>query len=99
LSLEEEYPFLKDNRQLKEVFQILRTELQRHLRPANETILYDEHLMKILGVSKRKLEYMKSGREIPYYDPPMQRDYFILSEILQWLSKYRVAPIENRLAS
>jgi hypothetical protein len=90
-----EYPFLKNQRDLKEIFKILRVELQRHLRPASETILFDEHVMKILGIQKRKLAYMKANREIPFYNPPMQRDFFILSEILSWLCKYKVDTIDD----
>lgn len=62
---------------------------------ANETILHDEDVMKILGVSKRKIEYMKANREIPFFNPPMQCDYFMLSDILEWLQKSRVESISN----
>jgi hypothetical protein len=95
VSLEDQYPFLKSHKELKPIFEILRFELQRHLRPASETILCDEHVMKILGIQKRKLEYMKANREIPFYNPPMQRDFFILGEILSWLAKYKVDTIDD----
>jgi hypothetical protein len=94
--MNEEHPILKRHPELKELVKIIRDEVQRHQRPANETILYDEDLMKILGVSKRKIEYMKANREITYIDPPMQRDYFILSDILDWLNKYRVESIASQ---
>lgn len=94
--MNEEHPILKRYPELKELVKIIRDEVQRHQRPANETILYDEDLMKILGVSKRKIEYMKANREIDYIDPPMQRDYFILSDILDWLNKYRVESIPSQ---
>lgn len=94
--MNEEHPILKRHPELIELVRIIRDEVQRHQRPANETILHDEDLMKILGVSKRKIEYMKANREIPYRDPPMQRDYYILAEILEWLEKYRVESISNQ---
>ena len=81
--------------ELKELVNIIRDEVQRHQRPASETILYDEDMMKLLGISKRKLEYMKADREIPYIDPPMQRDYFILSDVLAWLNQYRVESVSS----
>lgn len=95
LDLEEEYPYLKTHPAAKEFFRILRMELLQQQRPADQTILRDEHLMKILGVCKRKLQYMKSGREIPFYDPPGQKDYYILSEILDWLKQYKVETLES----
>lgn len=94
--MNEKHPILNRYPELKELVNIIRDEVQRHQRPANETILYDEDVQKILGVSKRKLEYMKAGQEIPYINPPMQRDYYILSDILEWLSKYRVENIANQ---
>ena len=93
--MNEEHPILRRYPELKQLINIVREEVQRHQRPACETILHDEDVMGLLGISKRKLEYMKSDREIPYYDPPMQRDYFILSEILDWLSQYKKDTLEN----
>jgi hypothetical protein len=89
------HPILNRYPELKELIKIIRDEVQRHQRPACETVLYDEDVQKLLGISKRKLEYMKAGRELPFYNPPMQRDYFILSDLLQWLQKHRVESIEN----
>ena len=66
VSLEDEYPYLSSHKELKPIFEILPVELQRHLRPSGETILVDEQVMKILRISKRKLEYMKANREIPF---------------------------------
>ena len=94
--MNEKHPILNRYPELKELVSIIRDEVQRHQRPANETILYDEDVTKLLGISKRKLEYMKAGLEIPFINPPMQRDYFILSDILEWLSKYRVENISNQ---
>jgi hypothetical protein len=93
---EEQSILLNRHPELRELVKIIRDEVQRHQRPANETILFDEDLMKILGVSKRKIEYMKANREIPYRNPPMQRDYYILAEILEWLDKYRVESISSQ---
>lgn len=94
--MNEKHPILIKYPELKELVNIIRDEVQRHQRPACETILYDEDMIKLLGVSKRKLEYMKAGREIPYINPPMQRDYFILADILAWLNQYRVESIYNQ---
>jgi hypothetical protein len=92
----EKHPILNRYPELKELVCIIRDEVQRHQRPANETILHDEDVQKILGISKRKLEYMKANREIPYINPPMQRDYFILSDILEWLSNSRIESISSQ---
>jgi hypothetical protein len=93
LTLREQYPFLKTRPELEEFVRILRIEAQCHKRPAEQTVLLDEHVMQLLGVSKRKLEYMKANRELPFFNPPMQRDYFLLSDILDWLKKYKVQAI------
>ena len=72
--MHDDHPILKRYPELKELVIIIRNEVQRHQRPACETILHDEDMMKMLGVSKRKLEYMKANCEVPFYNPPMQRD-------------------------
>src|SRR5258706_6469991 len=91
-----EHLILRRYPDLKELVRIIRDEVLRNQRPPEETILQDEDIMKLLGISKRKLEYMKKGREICYINPPMQRDYFILGDILEWFRKYRVESIDNQ---
>ena len=92
----EDHPILKKYPELIELVRVIKTEVQRNQRPANETILHDEDIMRILGVSKRKIEYMKANGEIPYFNPPMQRDYYLLSDILNWLEKYKHETIVGR---
>jgi hypothetical protein len=86
---------LKQNPELSLLYSMLRDEFQRFQRPANETILLDENVLTILGISKRKLEYMKADREISFLNPPMQRDYYLLSDLLEWLLRYRIECILN----
>ena len=52
--------------ELKELISLFRYEIQNAQRPADEVILNDQDVMRILKISKRKLADMKSKREIPY---------------------------------
>lgn len=83
--------------ELKELIHIIRYEVQQAQRPANEIILFDEDVQKMLGVSKRTLQYWKSERLIPNqrFDPKSPRTYYLLSDILDQLRKNRVEAIEN----
>ena len=48
--MNEEHPILKRYPDLKEFVRIIRDEVLRNQRPACETILFDEDMMKILGI-------------------------------------------------
>ena len=44
--------------------------------------------MRILNISKRKLQYLKSSGEISYHLPEKgNRTYYLLSDILDWIKK------------
>jgi hypothetical protein len=82
----------------KEFLRILRHEIQQAQRPANEIILDDEDVMRILKISKRKLQYLKAGLIIPHHRPDEgTRTYYLLSDILGWLNKSRIESISNNL--
>jgi hypothetical protein len=75
--------------ELKEFFLLMRHEIQHAQRPADEIILCDEDVMKILKISKRKLQYMKSERSISY-SLLKTRSYYLLSDILEILKETRI---------
>ncbi len=86
----EKHPIFSRYGELKEFIRILQYEVQQAQRPANEIILDDDRVMKMLNISKRKLQYMKSGQEIAYHTPGEgNRTYFLLSDVLEWLRKGR----------
>lgn len=95
--MELQHPIFNRYPDLKELVHIFRHEMQQAQRPANEIILNDQSVMKILKISKRKLEYMKAAREIPY-SQSKQRSccYYLLSDILAWIEKNRVNIIEPK---
>jgi len=64
-----EYALLNRYPDLKELIYIFRYEIQKAQRPANEVILYDQDVMKLLHISKRMRDYLKAGRVIPYSQP------------------------------
>lgn len=90
------HPIFSRYSDLKEFVRILQYEVQQAQRPANEVILDDERVMKMLNISKRKLQYMKSGLEIPFHTPGNgNRTYYLLSDVLDWLKKGRIESISN----
>ncbi len=84
--------------ELRELIQIIRYEIQQAQRPAKEVILTDQDVMRMLKISKRKLDSLKSGRIIPFHQPvPRSSAYYLLADILQWLGKSRVESYQNCL--
>jgi hypothetical protein len=82
--------------EFKEFLRLVRKEIQDAQRPASEIILDDEDVMRLLKISKRKLQYLKANSEIPYYHPrPGNRTYYKLSDILNWLNQSRVESLGN----
>jgi hypothetical protein len=92
----EDHPIFRRYPELREFVRILSFEVQQAQRPANEIILYDEKVMKMLGCSKRKLDGMRAEKLIPFHQPiPHSSYYYLLGDILDWLKKSRVESIEN----
>jgi hypothetical protein len=92
----EEHPILHRYPELKEFIRLMRQEVQNCQRPASEIILTDQDVMRMLRISKRKLDYMKANREIPYHQPKAHSScYYLLGDLLNWLKKNRVESIYN----
>lgn len=82
--------------ELKELVSIIRQEIQQAQRPAEEVVLDDQDVMKMLKISKRKLQYLKAGLQIPFHTPAGgSRTYYLLSDILNWLKESRTESISN----
>jgi hypothetical protein len=82
--------------ELKDFFYLFRKELQQAQRPADEIILDDEDVMRMLKISKRKLQYLKADCSIPYHTfDSSPRTYYLLSDILEQLKENRVESITN----
>jgi hypothetical protein len=83
--------------EIKELISLFRYEIQKAQRPAKEVVLNDQNVMKMLKISKRKLDYMKVNREIPYRRPRMHSSsYFLWEDLLSWLKKARIESVENQ---
>lgn len=92
----DEHPILRRYPELKELIAIIRYEVQQAQRPPEQIVLLDQHVMKILGISKRKLDYLRADKLIPFHQPvPHSSYYFLLSDILDWLKRSRVESISN----
>ena len=91
-SIFERHPELRDF-----LYQI-RREIQQAQRPADEIILDDQDVMRILKISKRKLQYLRADGVIPYhyFEPGGSRAYYLLADILRILKENRVDSISNR---
>jgi hypothetical protein len=93
-----EYVLLNRHPEIRELISIFRYEVQKAQRPATEVILIDQDVMKMLGISERKLDYMKAKRIIPFSQPiPRSSCYYLLSDILLWINKSRMESLENQL--
>lgn len=67
-------------------------------RPASEVILTDQQVMKLLNISERKLDEYKAERKIKYsQERPRARCYWRLADILEWLHKNSIEPIDDNL--
>src|SRR5689334_18363118 len=90
------HPIFRRYPELKELFNLFRNEIMNQRRPANEIILNDRDAMRVLKISKRKLDYLKSQREIPFHQPRRHSTcYYLLSDILDWLKSSRMESIHN----
>ncbi len=90
------FQILQKYPELKEFILILRHEVQQAQRPADEIILDDNDVLKMLKISKRKLQYMKSDGSIPFHTPTGGvRTYYLLSDILEWVKNSRTESISN----
>jgi hypothetical protein len=82
--------------ELKELVYIFRHEVQKAQRPAEEIILTEEYVLRLLRISKRKLCYMRASRIIPFSQPlPQSSCYYLLSDILKWINNSREESVEN----
>ena len=94
-----DHPIFSRNGELREFLHLIRYEVQQAQRPANEIILDDEAVMRILGISKRTLQYMKVNRVIPShrFDKSSPRTYYLLSDLLTILKENRTEAISKDL--
>lgn len=93
-----EYVLFNRYPELKELIFIFRNEVQKAQRPANEVVLTDQDVMRMLRISERKLDSMKAKRIIPFSQPiPRSSCYYLLSDILMWINNSRIESLENEL--
>ena len=94
----EVHPIFNRYPDLREFVKILRQEIQQAQRKPEEIIMDDDMVMKMLNISKRKLQYLKSSREITYHIPGKGiRTYYLLSDILEWIKKGRVENLPEKI--
>ena len=83
--------------EIKDFIYLLRNEIRQAQRPAHEVVLDDVDVMRILKISKRKLQYLKADRVIPFHtlESEKPRAYYLLSDILDILKENRIESIKN----
>ena len=94
----ESHPIFLKYPELRDLIHMIRHEVQQSQRPADEVILDDEDVMRKLKISKRKLQYLKADRILPFHtlDSNSPRTYYFLSDILQLLQENRMESIVDR---
>ncbi|NOT50224.1 MAG: helix-turn-helix domain-containing protein [Chitinophagaceae bacterium] len=96
--MSENHPIFSRYPELKEFIRILRQEVQAIQRPPEQIVMDDNDVMKILKISKRTLQNLRSTGQIPYHCPGCgSKKFYLLSDILDWLKKSRVESIFESL--
>lgn len=89
-------PDFRKNLTAKEVADIFRYELSQTQRPANEIILDDVDLMKLLKVSKRTTAGLREKKIINYYKVG-GKIFYKLSDVLALIEKNKVTSTNDTL--
>ena len=79
----------------KEITELFRAELRQLQRPANEIVLDDTDVQKILKISKRKVQYLKAQGTLTYSQVGA-RSYYLLSDVLALIYSNRNECIQNK---
>ena len=81
----------KNDPTTQEIVQIVRGKMLQSHRPAHETFLDGVDVIRMLQISRRKLQYFKSRGTIVQYKcgPKGRRTYYLLSNILDILKRNR----------
>lgn len=75
---------------------LIQYEISQAQRPANEVVLSDADVMRILKISKRTLSDLKARREIPYSQKRKGTPArFLLSDVLEFVNRDRIESIYN----
>jgi len=78
----------KDENDLEEILAVIRFEINKSLRPANEIILDDVDLRNLLKISERTTASMRAKQMITYSKPG--KVFYLLSDVLKMLNEYKV---------
>ena len=77
-----------DENEVAEILVVIRQELNKSHRPANEIILDDVDLRNLLKVSERTTASMRAKQTITYIKPG--KIFYLLSDVLKMLEEYKV---------
>jgi hypothetical protein len=87
---------MKNSQELEEIIRLIKNEILKAQRPAEEIILDDLDLQNFLKCSKRKTAELRERRAITY-SKPNGKVYYRLSDVLKYLDQHRVEALDNRL--
>lgn len=68
--------------------------INKALRPANEVILDDVELQRMLFISKRKSAMLREQRLLPYHKSS-GKIYYLLSDVLDYIKRHRVEATDD----
>jgi hypothetical protein len=83
---------LSQNPQLEELLRAILHEVEQAKRPAEEVILDDIDLQKMLKCSKRKTAQLREQRAITYSKPD-GKVYYTLADVLEYVRRNEVPAI------
>jgi methyltransferase-like protein len=80
---------------LKEILEVIREEMIKTQRPANEIILDDVDLRNLLKISERTTAALRAKNMITYSKPG--KVFYLLSDVLKMLNNYKIESIVERM--
>lgn len=83
----------KDERELQEILFVIREEVLKALRPADEVILDDVDLRALLKISERTTAELRGKNLIAYSKPG--KVYYLLSDVLEMMKEFRVEAVHD----
>lgn len=92
-SMDNDNFFRKDDQKFKEILAVIREEMLKTQRPANEVILDDVDLRNLLKISERTTAAMRAKNIITYSKPG--KVFYLLSDVLKMMELFRVEGIEK----
>lgn len=94
--MQRENSLKSEDSKLKEILEVIREEMIKTQRPADEIILDDVDLRNLLKISERTTAALRAKNMITYSKPG--KVFYLLSDVLKMLDNYKINSIAERIA-